>query len=201
MSVSLTRAQKNVLAFLQERSAQGNAPPTYREICDYFGYRSPKAASDHVAALERKGMLTRERGCARGLRLIVPAFGVPLLGRIPAGMPREALLGEEQCIDLDPRMYGIRDSSKAFAVSVVGDSMIERHICEGDIVILERDAVPTSGDVVAALVDNEVTLKTFVLKNGRVWLRAENPNFCPALLPFMDLRIQGVARGIIRVLR
>ena len=78
--------------------------------------------------------------------------------------------------------------------------MIGRQIFDGDIVLLEHDATPQHGDIVAALIDNESTLKTFVRKGGKVWLRAENPRY-PDLIPAWDLQIQGVARAIIRFLR
>ncbi|MGH2509860.1 MAG: LexA family protein, partial [Ktedonobacteraceae bacterium] len=83
---------------------------------------------------------------------------------------------------------------------VTGDSMIGRHIFEGDIVLLEHAAVPRDGDIVAALIDNESTLKTFVCKRGKVWLRAENPAY-PELRPVFDLQIQGVGRAVIRFLK
>ena len=100
---------------------------------------------------------------------------------------------------LDTRFYGIHDRSKAFALRVTGTSMVGRQIFDGDIVLLEHGAVPRNGDVVAALIDNESTLKTFVRKGGRVWLRAENPVY-PDLIPASDLQVQGVGRAVIRFL-
>lgn len=193
-----TKAQQCILDFLEERDQNGELPPTYREICERFGYRSPKAAADHVAALERKGRVTREKGCARGLRLV--RKGIPLLGRIAAGSPRETSPELEQRLPMDPTSFGIRERSKAFAVRVTGDSMVGRQIFEGDIVLLEQGRPPRTGDLVAALIDNESTLKTFVRKEGKAWLRAENPLF-PDLIPALDLRIQGVARAVVRFLK
>jgi repressor LexA len=199
MSSELTQSQQFVLDYLEERNANGEAPPTFREICERFGYRSPKAATDHVAALERKGLVTREKG-ARGLRLVKKHTGIPLLGRIAAGLPNESTPEIGERILIDPSSYGIRERSKAFALQVFGDSMIGRQVFEGDIVVLEYGVVPKNGDIVAALIDNESTLKTFVRKGGRVWLRAENPRY-PDLIPAVDLKIQGVARAIIRFLK
>jgi repressor LexA len=85
MCVDLTPAQQRVLDFVEARVVAGENPPTYREICRTFGFRSPKAAADHVAALERKGYLIRKRGQARGIKLTSKSTGIPLLGRIPAG--------------------------------------------------------------------------------------------------------------------
>jgi len=200
MSTEMTPAQQSVFRFLEERSDSGEPPPTYREICERFGYRSPKAASDHVAALERKGLVSRVKGSARGLRLVRRMAGIPLLGQIAAGHAREAFAETEERLPLDPSAYGIAPPAQAFALRVTGDSMIGRQIFDGDIVLLEHEAIPQPGDIVAALIDNESTLKTFVRKGGKVWLRAENPRY-PDLIPAWDLQIQGVARAIIRFLR
>jgi len=200
MPTKLTAAQRKVLDFLENRSERGEPPPTYREICKRFGYRSPKAASDHVAALEKKGYVTREKGLARGLHLVRKGTGIPLLGRIAAGLPREALTSSGERLNLDPTSYGITDRSRAFALCVTGDSMIGRQIFEGDIVLLEHEAIPLDGDIVAALIDNESTLKTLVHEEGKVWLRAENPLY-PDLMPAIDLQVQGVVRAVIRFLK
>jgi repressor LexA len=200
MLAELTASQRSVLRYLEERRDKGELPPTIREICGHFGYRSTKAAVDHLSALQRKGFVTRDSKCARGLRLAPRAEGVPLLGSIAAGHPREAQAEPGSRLPLNPAHYGIRDRSKAFALRVKGDSMIGRHLFDGDIVLLERDADPRNEDIVAALIDNECTLKTLVVRNGTSWLRAENPNY-PDLVPALDLQVQGVARAVVRFLR
>jgi repressor LexA len=200
MSAELTAPQQLVLDFIEERSAYGESPPTYREICQRFGYKSPKAAVDHVAALERKGLVTRERGRSRGLRSVRQRDGIPLLGRIAAGFPRDGVAHSDRRLPFDPTACGVKDRSRAFALQVAGDSMIGRQIFDGDIVVLEHEATPQNGDVVAALVDNESTLKTFICNGSKVWLRAENPRF-PDLIPALDLQIQGVARAVIHLLK
>jgi repressor LexA len=200
MIKSLTKRQQKVLEFLEERSVSGTLPPTFREICEHFGYKSPKAATDHIAALERKGFVVRKKGCARGLLLVRESVGIPLLGQIAAGIPDEVFENRDRQLALDPVSYGIRDRSKAFALRVNGDSMIGRHIVDGDIVILEKGTEPQNEDVVAARIDNESTLKTFIRSRGKIWLRAENPRF-PDLLPAWDLQIQGVGRAVIRLIK
>ncbi|MGO9244920.1 MAG: transcriptional repressor LexA [Verrucomicrobiia bacterium] len=200
MAAELTTPQQLVLDFIEERSTQGEPPPTYREICKRFGYKSPKAAADHVAALERKGVVVREKGRSRGLRLVRQRGGIPLLGCIPAGTPRDGFPESDRRIQIDPAAYGITSRSRAFALQVTGDSMVGRQIFDGDIVVLEHQATPENGDIVAALIDQESTLKTFVRKGSKVWLRAENARY-PGLIPAFDLQIQGVARAVIRLLK
>jgi repressor LexA len=200
MDVQLTEPQQLILGFIEERSERGESPPTYREICKRFGYRSPKAASDHIAALEKKGRVVRDKGRARGLRLVQKSPGIPLLGCIAAGLPREALAESDRQLALDPVACGIRDRSRAFALQVSGDSMTGCQIFDGDVVILESGVAPRNGDVVAAIIDNESTLKTFAQKEGKAWLRAGNPRY-PDLIPVIDLTIQGVARAVIRFLK
>lgn len=195
----LTVPQQKIVRFLEERERRGEGPPTYREICKHFGYSSTKAAADHVAALERKGFVIRDKKRARGIRLVRKALGVPLLGRVVAGLPREALAETGNYLALDPTTYGIRDQMAAFGLVVSGDSMIGRHIAEGDIVLLDHGAIPKDGDIVAALVDNESTLKTFVRRGSETWLHAENPDYSD-LRPAFDMQIQGVGRAVIRFL-
>jgi repressor LexA len=199
MPLELTQAQRRVLEFVESRFSNGENPPTYREICQGLGYKSPKAASDHVAALERKGYLVRGKGHARAIRLTGYSFGIPLLGRIAAGYPSDATSEIETHLPIDPTPFGIRDRAKGFALRVYGDSMTGRQIFHGDIVLLEQEQSPQNGDIVAAIIDNESTLKTFVRKNGTSWLQAENPRY-PALVPIMGLTIQGVARAVVRLL-
>lgn len=200
MFTELTAPQKSLLRYLQERCESGALPPTVREICGHFGYRSTKAAADHIAALQKKGFVTRERRRARGLRLIQRNEGVPLLGSIAAGHPCDVQPEPAHYLPLNPAHYGIPDHSKAFALRVKGDSMVGRHLYDGDIVLLERDAAPRNEDIVAALIDNECTLKTLVVRGGKAWLKAENSAY-PDLVPTWGLQVQGVARAIIRFLR
>jgi repressor LexA len=199
MPEELTRPQASVLSFIQEQFDIGVAAPTCREICARFGYKSPKAATDHLAALARKGYIARAPKRARGIRLLYPSSGVPVLGIIPAGPPVDGMITEKTRIRVDPEQFGVRDHTKALALRVKGDSMEGRHIFDGDLVLLESGAIPEHECVVAALIDQESTLKTFLRRDGKVWLRAENPRY-PDLIPGWDLQIQGVARAVIRML-
>lgn len=122
---------------------------------------------------------------------------IPFLGTIPAGFSdtRAEVVGK--CVPVPLDSISFKTTANSFALRVTGDSMIERHICDGDIALLEYGPEPRSGQIVAALIDGEVTLKTFVVKNGQTFLKAENPKY-PDLYPSEDLVIQGVLRTIIR---
>jgi repressor LexA len=179
-----------------------------------MGYRSTRAAQDVLSALIRKGFLAREPNRARALRVlsspdisarsrssIEPAAqaapGIPLLGSIVAGLPEDATESLESTLPVSPDLFDIPKRHRVFALRVRGDSMKDRHFIEGDLVICDADADARHGDVVAAVIDGESTLKTLIHRDGKVWLRAENPS-CPALQPAAELTIQGVACGVIR---
>lgn len=201
MPEPLTACQQSLLELIQERMADDAMPPTCREICSHFGYKSPKAATDLLDQLEKKGWITRVPGRARNIRLTQSsATGVPFLGSIPAGVPVDSESVQDTLLNLNPAAFGIRDRRLAFALRADGDSMIGRHIYPGDIVVFEAKVIPRPENIVAALIDQKSTLKTFVQKGGKSWLRAENPRY-PDLEPAWDLQIQGVARGVIRFLR
>jgi repressor LexA len=195
----LTDAQRQLWLFLNERSDRGEPSPTYREISKHFGFASPRAAFDHILALERKGYVTRGKG-ARNLRLVRKISGIPLLAAIPAGFAEEALTTADARFNVDYDFCGVRDRSRAFALRVTGDSMIGRHIFDGDIVLLDNPADVRDGEIVAALIDNQTTLKTLVRKGGKIWLRAENADY-PDLIPLLDLQVQGVVRAVIRLIK
>jgi repressor LexA len=192
----LTASQARVLRFIEDYIGKWSNSPTCREICGQFGYKSPRAASDHLDALERKGHIYRNKLQSRGIRL-AREIGIPLLGSISAGLPRDNQQLPADYLAIDPKAYGIGDRDHAFALRVSGDSMEGRHIFDGDMVLLESSVAPRHESIVAALIDNESTLKTFLRQEGRVWLRAENPRYRD-LIPAEELRIQGVARAVIR---
>ena len=200
MLAPLTDTQAKILRFIEERLDAGASAPTCREICDRFDFKSPKAATDHLAALERKGYIARDRKQARGIRVLRRANAIPMLGEVTAGLPADASEASHEFIEFGPETFGVRDRKQAFTLTVKGDSMEGRHIFDGDTVLVERGIEPEHRSVVAALIDNETTLKTFIRRDGKMWLRAENPRY-PDLIPGWDLQIQGVARAVIRKLR
>jgi len=200
----LTKKQRQILDFIQSVQLAGDVAPTLREICAHFGFKSSKAAADHVAALKRKGFIAWEAGKARSLRVISPfaklrrqIVDIPLFGSIPAGAPQTREQDAEGCVSVDIATIGYKPTRNAFALRVTGDSMIGQHILNGDVVVLEHGPEPRNGQIVAALIDGASTLKTFVIKGGKPFLKAENPKY-PDLIPAQELMIQGVFKALIR---
>lgn len=197
---ALTDIQQQVLRFILSRWDAGEALPSSREIINHFGWSSPKAATDVLDTLKRKGLLASDSYSSRKYRLTELAIGLPILGEIPAGFPVESQELRKEYFTLNTASFGIIDRSAAFFLRVKGDSMIGRKIFDGDLVLVEKSGQPRHQDIVAALIDSESTLKTLIHENGKVWLRSENPAY-PDLIPFQELQIQGVARGVIRPLK
>jgi repressor LexA len=201
---ALTERQQEILEYIRNHQAQEGGAPSLREIAAHFRFRSMTAALDHVRALRRKGALATAPRRARALRVVSPfqrlrqrVADIPVFGSIPAGFAADRLQEAKGCVSIDIETIGIRPTPRTFALEVRGDSMIGRHILDGDLVILEHGMTPRTGDVVAALIDNESTLKTFVLNRNKPYLRAENPRY-PNLLPASELVIQGVMVALIR---
>jgi repressor LexA len=204
----LSKKQRAVRDFIAGEQAAGRPCPSQREIAAHFGFKSPYAASCHVRALLKKGALVADGGKARSLRLAedfqavrrTAVADIPVFGSIPAGFGGDRDQETEGCVSVDVATIGFQPSRNTFALRVTGDSMIGRYICDGDIVILEHGPDPRPGQIVAALIDRKSTLKTFLLKNNKPFLKAENPKY-PDLIPAEELMIQGVFRGLIRKAR
>ena len=203
----LTRKQQQVLDFIHKWQRTQGATPTFQEIADQFGFRSLNSVTEHVRLLRQKGHLASEPGKARSLRVTSPLarlrsriVDIPLFGSIPAGLPQSREQEAEGCVSVDIASIGFKPTRNTFALRVTGDSMIGRHILDGDVVVLEHGPEPRHGQVVAALMDGESTLKTFLQKNGKSYLRAENPKY-PDLIPAQELMIQGVFKALIRKTR
>ena len=204
---TLTERQRHILAFIQRRQEADGLAPTLREIAAHFRFSSPNAALNHVQALLAKGVLKHLPGRARTLQVVPPdepksrfrpeIVSVPIYGFIPAGLPADSAQEDEGCVLIDIETLGIKPSARTFGLKVRGDSMLGKNIVDGDIAIIEHGVHPRSGDVVAALIDGQVTLKTFLLQKGRPFLRAENPRY-PDLIPQEELQIQGVMVTLVR---
>ena len=202
----LTDRQRQILEFIERKQNSERLTPTLREIAMHFRFSSPNAALAHVQALLAKGFLKNLPGRARSLQVVdftapnqtrPKIVSVPIYGTIPAGRPEDATQEQEGCVLIDIETLGIKPSARTFGLKVRGDSMLGKNIVDGDIAIIEHGVEPRSGDVVAALIDGQVTLKTFVLHRGKSYLRAENPRY-PNLIPQEELQIQGVMVALVR---
>jgi len=197
----LTTKQQAVFAYVQAHHARHGHHPTLREIQAHFGFASPFAATRHLQALQKKGVLQRVAGKARafiepGRKPRHPVLEIPLYGVIPAGSPVTAEQQPDDFITFDTATFGLARNARLFALRVRGDSMTGAHILDGDTVFL-TPREPRPRDIVAALIDGESTLKRYLLQRGRPFLRAENPAY-PDLLPATELVIQGVMVGLLR---
>lgn len=201
---NLTTRQSEILCFIRESAEEQRGVPSVREIMARFGFASPATVASHLDLLEKKGAIRREAGRSRNIILPdlknrparLPLLEVPLYGMIPAGIPEGQEQESNRCIMVDPETIRLPRNAKTFALEVRGDSMIGAGILERDVVILEH-AAPRNRDIVAALIDGEVTLKRYLVENGQPFLRAENPLY-PDLIPAQELVIQGVFRALIR---
>lgn len=209
MEQQLTKRQQEILNFILNFHRQNGYWPTVREIQGHFGFRSPNAALGHLRALRRKNVLVRCRNQARAFMVpsqpavtmpvdAIDVVEIPIYGAIAAGYPDGIeSAGAVGQLRIDAETAGIHRGASAFALRVRGESMIDAGIYDGDIVILER-VEPRNGDIVAALIDGETTLKRYICERGSTpYLKAENPQF-PELYPVTELIIQGVARAITR---
>lgn len=201
MSEPLTSRQEEILIYLKETQRVTGVMPSTRELQHYFGFASQTAAMSHLRALERKGAIQRLPGKARAV--IFPEeldreeiVDIPIYGSIAAGMAQDTVQEREGCVSIDIASLGVRPTARTFALRVRGDSMIDAHICDGDTVILEFRE-PRKGDIVAALIDGETTLKRYLVENRKAYLKAENPDY-PDLIPARELVIQGVMVGLLR---
>lgn len=198
---TLTKRQRQLLDYLSDFQSKEGLMPSTREIQSHFGFASQTAAMSHLRALERKGAIRRLPGKARAVVLAgsTPRGRVreiPVYGAIPAGMPVDAEQHADETLTIDLSSLGVRRPHSTFALKVRGDSMTDAHIVDGDTVVLEARE-PRDGDIVAALIDNETTLKRYLTKRGKPYLKAENPDY-PDLMPARELIVQGVMVGLVR---
>ncbi|HEV3393156.1 MAG TPA: transcriptional repressor LexA [Chthoniobacterales bacterium] len=196
----LTDRQRSVLHFIQREQREKGVTPSTREIQNHFRFASQTSVMQYIAALEQKGFLQRHPGKARAL--ITPIqkvriHDVPIYGQIPAGMASLTEQDIEGHVSLDHHSANVSKTHGTFALRVRGDSMIGAHILDGDLVILEQSKEAHIGDIVAALIDGETTLKRYVVDHGRPYLKAENPRY-PNLIPARELKIQGVMVSLVR---
>ena len=201
-TATLATVQRQTLEYLRNFIAENGYAPTLKDIAKFIGVKSPSTAHFHLARLEDKGFIRRSEDGAFTLienKETMPALGptaVPLCGLIAAGHPIEAIEDTTVTIDIPPQF--INHKGDIYCLQVTGESMIDAHIMDGDIIIVRRQSVADDGQiVVAVLEDNSATVKTFrKLKGGKVMLVPHNPNHKPITLDNVD--IQGRVVGLIR---
>ncbi|MCB4790398.1 MAG: transcriptional repressor LexA [Elusimicrobia bacterium] len=180
---NLTEKQKTILEFVSDFSAKHGFKPTFREIAGHFDVHVG-AVQKHIKALVKKGHLTHTPKISRGLSVAQnsePSFfkdiiAVPVLGRVAAGIPLEAVEDIEEYVHIDKVVV---KGGKPFALKVKGDSMINAGINEGDIVVVRKQETAEHNDVVVAMIDNEATVKKLYRKNHETYLVPANPAYKP----------------------
>lgn len=206
-SSTLAPVQRQTLEFLRNFLADKGYAPTLKQISQHIGVKSVSTAHFHLDRLEQKGFIRRgSDGMLEIIDISRPELGptaVPLVGVIAAGMPIEAI-EQSTMIDIPSSMIAGRsakgEQGSVYCLEVSGDSMIDAHICDGDIVVVKRQDTADEGQIVVALLDDgSATLKRYRrLKNGKVMLIPANPAMQPITLD--NVTIQGVVVGIIREL-
>lgn len=201
----LTDRQREILGFIRAFIHRHGLPPTVREVGERF-HVTPRAAFDHIRALERKGALQRRVTAKRSSRALTladdrrsPFRAVPVLGRIAAGAPLLAEENWEGSVPIDASWLQTKGED-LFALRVRGESMVNAHIVEGDLVLVRKQENAQSGDIVVALLDNEATVKRFGREGDAVVLRAEHPILPPIVVRpgERDVKILGKVIGLLR---
>lgn len=196
----LTARQHDVLAYLRQQAEDGHGhAPSLDEVCAALGLKSRGSLHKHVQALVEAGLVHRQGGRKRGLHLTPAAREdagtLPVLGRIAAGLPIEALGGDRRLAVPD----WLRGAGDCYLLEVRGDSMADAGIVDGDIVVIEHRSHARNGEIVVALIDGEAaTLKRLEQRPGIVILHPANPDHAAQTYPSDRVTIQGVLRGRMR---
>jgi repressor LexA len=196
----LTPRQARVLRFIQKSLGETGMPPTRAEIATELGFRSPNAAEEHLRVLARKGVIQLLPGASRGIRLrdtIRDQLALPLVGRVAAGRP---ILAEENItehLQVDPGVFHPRPH---YLLKVVGMSMKDAGILDGDLVAVHRTSEVRNRQIIVARLENEVTVKRYRQEGTVVWLLPENSDFEPIRVDLKQesMLIEGVVVGVLR---
>lgn len=206
----LSKRSRAILDFLKQSVAERGFPPSVREIALKVGLSSPSSVKHQLDKLEEAGYIKRFPNCPRAIEIYdedapistaldtsgyTDSTAVPLVGRIAAGAPITAEQHVEDVFTLPRRFTG---SGQLFMLEVHGDSMIEAAICDGDYVVIRQQAVAENGEIVAAMLDGEATVKVFSRKDGHVWLLPCNENYAP--IPGDEATLLGKVVSVMRAL-
>jgi repressor LexA len=201
-----TQRQKEILDYITRFLERHGYEPSYAQIARHFGVKSRATIAKHIAALERRGLLVREHEDGSfALNVKVEdttsdaLVEVKLLGRIAAGAPLEVVEYEER-IPVPRFLLGRVRPDRVYALRVKGDSMIDEHICDGDIALIENRTDARDGEIVVALLvdENQATLKRLFRQGPIVELHPANSQLEPLSLPASQVRVQGIFRGLLR---
>jgi repressor LexA len=197
----LTRRQKELCDYLQDYIATRGYAPTLEEIGAHFGLSSLATVHKHLSNLELKGLITRKWNLSRAIEITPPqktteAIALPLLGRVAAGAPIEAVeMHDSLAIPVDL----VRRPHNAFTLQVKGESMIGEGILDGDYIVVEARPTAEAGETVVALVNGEATVKKFYReRGGRVRLQPANPQMDPIIAKGKEVEIRGVVVAVMR---
>ena len=204
----LTPRQRRILEAIKGAMEERGYPPSMREIGEAAGLASPSSVKYQLEALEAKGWIRRDPSRGRALEVLTPGddrFGsveierthnVPLVGRIAAGGP---ILAEQNVEELFPLPASLVGEGELFMLKVVGDSMIDAAICDGDYVVIRAQKDCNKGEIVAAMIDGEATVKTFTKKDGHIWLLPANSDYEP--INGDECEILGIVTAVLRSIR
>jgi repressor LexA len=208
VTADLTARQRRILEFIRDWVERYGYPPSVREIGEAVGLVSPSSVAYQLKELERKGFLRRDPNRPRAVDVRppseviddeavraqrpAPAY-VPMLGRIAAGGP---ILAEQAVEDVFPLPRELVGEGEVFMLQVKGDSMIDAAICDGDWVVVRQQPTANSGEIVAAMLDGEATVKSYRRRDGHVWLMPANSAFDP--IPGDDATIMGRVVAVLR---
>ena len=205
MARELTARQRAVYQFIVDTVHERGYPPTVREIGESFNMRSTGSVRDHLAALEKKGFIHREANTSRGIELMndedrpgANTRQIPLIGQIAAGTPLLAVENQEETISADVRMVGENDP--VFALHVRGDSMRDSGILDGDVVFVRQQPYAENGEIIAAQIDGEATVKYYYREKNHVRLQPANEAYEPIIVTpqLGELLILGKVVGLTR---
>ncbi len=197
---TLTKRQREIFDYIEDCIQKRGYAPTLEEIGSAFGLRSMATVHKHVSNLEAKGLIRRKWNHSRAIELVrrqkrTRALELPLLGRVAAGQPIEAIEGDD-VVEIPESMVRRRNT---YVLEVRGDSMIDEGILEGDYVVVEERPEPNNGDMAVVSIDGEATVKRFYReRNGSIRLQPANPNYKPMILKDRDVQVRGVVVAVMR---
>jgi repressor LexA len=229
MADALTQRQREILDFISSSIVERGFPPTLREIGEHFQIRSTNGVNDHLKALEKKGHLRREDLKSRAMRPILPdgsgevvplrrgaAMGtgnvelvqpdddmaeIPILGRVAAGVPILAIENATDTVRVDRVLIG--GHREVFGLRIVGESMIDDGIFDGDYVFVKKTPAASSGDIVVAMIEGEATVKRYYPEGDKIRFQPANSNMTPIIVRRSDMKsvdIIGIVVGVYRKL-